>query len=136
MLDAHQRGLLELAKRYYPGHYGAVGVMTDIVGPPLFLKSGIDGGPFGGTHRGGVPRLPGYAFTTGGASQGNIATHVEGHAAAIMWQRSLSRATLIVDRPMCGVCSANLPNALPSGSKMIVLSEEEGTTIVCSSHGV
>ena len=44
------------------------------------------------------------AVFTSGASQGNRATHIEGHAAAIMWQREFNRAVLIVDRAMCQVC--------------------------------
>jgi hypothetical protein len=133
-LDANQTGLLEKAKGFYPGHVGALGVLLFQSEAPIFIKSGIDGGPFGGTHRGGVPRLPGWAFTTGGASQGNIATHVEGHAVAIMWQRRMDRAMLLVDRPMCKVCDANLPNAMPPRSSLDVLTEVEGHTILRSSH--
>jgi hypothetical protein len=134
-LDAHQTGLLGQARRFFVGHGEAVGVLIADGEAPMFLKSGIDGGPWGGTHRGGVPRLPGWAFTRGGPSQGNIATHVEGHAAAILWQRRLTRATLLVDRPMCKVCDRNLPATLPPGALLAVLSEEEGLTLVRSSHG-
>jgi hypothetical protein len=101
---------------------------------PMFLKSGVDGGPWGGTQRGGIPRGRGYGFTQGGPSQANIATHVEGHAAAIMWQREFRKALLLVDRPMCQTCSRDLPSALPPGSKLVVISEEEGETIVWSTH--
>jgi hypothetical protein len=108
----------------------------------MFLKSGEEGGPWGGAQRGGVPRgksrakvgVPGYGFTGGGPSQGNIATHVEGHAAAIMWQRKFRKALLIVDRPMCDICSRLLPMALPPGAMLTVLSEEEGKTLVWSTH--
>jgi hypothetical protein len=135
-LDAHQRGLLQQARQFFVGHTEAVGVLLVEGADPMFIKSGIDGGPWGGTHRGGIPRLPGWAFTRGGPSQGNIATHVEGHAAAIMWQRGLTRATLLVDRPMCKICDRNIPSTLPPGSFLSVLSEEEGLTMVRSSHAV
>ena len=101
---------------------------------PIFIKSGAHGGPSGGTHRGGVPRMPGWGFTQGGNSQGNIATHVEGHASAIMWQRKLKDAHLLVDRAMCGVCSKTLSNTLPPGSRLVVESIDEGVTIVNASH--
>jgi hypothetical protein len=133
-LDVHQRGLLRQARRFFVGHGEVVGVMLVADSEPILLKSGIDGGPWGGTHRGGIPRLPGWAFTRGGPSQGNIATHVEGHAAAVMWQRRFSRALLLVDRPMCKICERNLPSTLPPGALLSVLSEEEGLTLVRSSH--
>jgi hypothetical protein len=135
-LTVHQAQLLEQARRFFVGHGEAVGVLLGPDnGTPMFIKSGIDGGPWGGTQRGGVPRMPGWAFTQGGPGQGNIATHVEGHASAIMWQRRFARGTLLVDRPMCNVCSRNLPQTLPPGSELRVLSELEGLTIVRASHG-
>jgi hypothetical protein len=133
-LDPYQSELLQQARTFFVGHTQAVGVLFAAGTSPMFIKSGIDGGPWGGTQRGGIPRLKGWAFTQGGPSQGNIATHVEGHAAAIMWQRKFAQALLIVDRPMCEVCSRGLSSALPPGSKMTVKSEEEGTTLVWSSH--
>src|SRR4030095_11983177 len=69
----------------------------------------------------------------GGPSQGNIATH-EGHAAAIMWQRQFNRAVLIVDRAMCKICGQNLPSTLPPRARLVVISEEEGTTLLGSTH--
>lgn len=134
MLDVHQLELLLSARRFFVGHGEAVGVLMPEGFPPMFLKSGIDGGPWGGSHRGGIPRGRGYAFTSGGSSQGNIATHVEGHAAAIMWQREFNRAVLIVDRAMCQVCSRDLPSALPPGTRLLVISEAEGVTTVRSTH--
>jgi hypothetical protein len=127
--------LLRQAQQYFPGHTAAVGVLMIEGEGPKFLKSGENGGPWGGTHRGGIPRLPGFAFTQGGASQGNIATHVEGHAAAIMWQRDLKKALLLVDREMCSICGRFLYTTLPPGSMMTVWSADEGVTIVRASHG-
>lgn len=126
--------LLEKARAYFMGHKEAVGVLLVNGQQPMFLKSGEDGGPWGGTQRGGVPRMSGWAFTQGGASQGNIATHVEGHASAIMWQRNLTDAHLLVDRAMCDVCSRLLANTLPPGSRLRVESIDEGLTVVSASH--
>ena len=107
-----QQRLIDDARRFFIGHTEAVGALMIPGSRPAFIKSGIDGGPWGGTHRGGVPRMSGWAFTRGGPSQGNIATHVEGHAVAIMWQRGIRDAVLLVDRPMCEVCGRNLPSTL------------------------
>jgi len=133
--------LLE-ARQFFVGHREAVGVLVPEGERRMLLKSGEEGGPWGGAQQGGVPRalsrakigVQGYAFTGGGPSQGNIATHVEGHAAAIMWQRGLKKAVLLVDRPMCSVCSTLLPTALPPGARLTVISEEEGETMVWSTH--
>jgi hypothetical protein len=83
-LTPAQVQLLEQAKKFFIGHQSAVGVLLPTAHPPMFIKSGIEGGPWGGTHRGGIPRGRGWGFTEGGPSRGNIATHVEGHAVAIM----------------------------------------------------
>jgi SCP1.201-like deaminase len=137
-LTVRSHALLEEAKKYFVGHNEAVGVLfiDGAMKYPIFIKSGIDGGPWGGTHRGGVPRGKGRGFTSGGPSQGNIATHVEGHASAIMWQRDIKQAHLLVDRAMCGVCHQNLYNTLPPQSILFVYSDAEGKTIVRASHGV
>jgi RHS repeat-associated protein len=102
----------------------------------MFIHSGEFGGPWGGTHRGGVPRGRGYGFTSGGPSQGNIATHVEGHAAAIMHQRGLLSATLVVESDPCGICSRDLSDALPPGASLTIISPGHGTTYVRSSHAL
>jgi len=125
-LTPAQVQLLEQAKKFFIGHQSAVGVLLPTAHPPMFIKSGIEGGPWGGTHRGGIPRGRGWGFTEGGSSQGNIATHVEGHAVAIMWQRLFRGAVLIVDRPMCQICGRDLPSTLPAGSELRVISEREG----------
>jgi hypothetical protein len=88
----------------------------------------------GGTHRGVVPRGRGWGFTSGGPSEGNIATHVEGHASAIMWQRQLRKAYLLVDREMCSVCHKMICNTLPAGAVLRVYSDAEGNTIIRSTH--
>jgi hypothetical protein len=135
-LTERSHALLGQAKEFFVGRTGAVGVMF-VDGPmeyPMFIKSGHKGGPWGGTHRGGVPRGTGWGFTGGGPSEGNIATHVEGHASAIMWQRELTRAYLIVDREMCSVCHRMICNLLPAGAVLFVYSDAEGKTTVRSTH--
>jgi hypothetical protein len=135
-LTESARALLVQAREYFVGHTGAVGVMF-VDGPmkyPMFVKSGLEGGPWGGTHRGGIPRGKGWGFTSGGPSEGNIATHVEGHASAIMWQRRLRRAFLLVDREMCSVCHRLICNTLPAGATLHVYSDAEGKTTVKSTH--
>lgn len=136
-LTARSRALLKEARAYFVGHSGAVGVMfiDGAVKYPIFIKSGYEGGPWGGTHRGGVARGKGWGFTSGGPSQGNIATHVEGHASAIMWQREVKKAYLIVDREMCAVCHRMICNTLRAGMVLLVYSDVEGKTVICSAHG-
>jgi hypothetical protein len=136
-LTARSHALLTDAKAFFVGHDQAVGVLfvDGAMTYPMFLKSGQEGGPWGGTQRGGVPRGRGRGFTSGGPSQGNIATHVEGHAAAIMWQRKIRVSHLLVDRAMCSICSRTLTTTLPPDSTMFVYSDEEGETILRASHG-
>ncbi|GAA2794480.1 DddA-like double-stranded DNA deaminase toxin [Crossiella cryophila] len=122
------------AREYFPGHDGAVGSLLVEGRPPMRIKSGVDGGPSGGTHRGGIPRGEGHAFTAGGPSQGNIATHVEGHSAAIMHQQGIQRATLVVSQPECKVCAANLPSALPPGAELRVIHPGGSETIYRANH--
>lgn len=88
---------------------------------PLQLKSGQHGGPCGGTHRGGIPRGPGS-----GSSRFTL-THIEGHATAIMHQRQIRRASLIIELEPCGACDPNLPRMLPPGSRLEIVSPRETT---------
>jgi hypothetical protein len=135
-LTARSQMLLRLARTFFNKNTGTVGVM--FVGGSMkshmFIQSGHEGGPWGGTQRGNVPRMPGWAFTQGKPHEGNIATHVEGHASAIMWERKIARAYLLVDRPMCNICKDSLYNTLPPGSELLVYSEKEGKTIVRAAH--
>ena len=135
-LTERSRALLTQAREYFVGHTGAVGVMF-VEGPikyPMFLKSGHEGGPRG------VERIEAecpeerLGIYSGGPSEGNIATHVEGHASAIMWQRGLTRRYLLVDREMCSVCHRTICNTLPKGATLFVYSDAEGKTTVRSTH--
>jgi hypothetical protein len=135
-LTKHAQSLLQEAKRYFVGHDEAVGVLfiDETMKYPMFLKSGFEGGPWGGCQRGGIPRIDGWAFTQKRPHRGNIVTHVEGHASAIMWQRNVKCSYLLVDRAMCSVCHNRLYTTLPPGSTMFVYSDEEGKTTVKASH--
>jgi hypothetical protein len=92
------------------------------------------GGPWGGVHRGDVPRGPGS-----GATRYNI-THVESHAAAMMRQRGISRAVLLIEKEPCASCAGymrgspetdvrtpNLSQLLPRGAQLIVVDGESTT---------
>lgn len=120
---------VQAAREFYPGHGGEVGTLEAAGRDPMRVKSGVDGGPWGGSQRGGIPRGRGEAFTGGGPSQGNIATHVEGHTAAIMHQQGISEATLTMGRDQCLVCARNLPTALPPGSQLTVVHVDEAGRI-------
>ena len=103
-----------------------VGVLVTNTGEELFLRSGEDDGPYGGPSRGGIPRGRGESFTGGGSSQGNIATHVEGKATAIMHQRGITRATLLIEEPPCRICDSptatpSITRALPPGANLTVV---------------
>lgn len=124
-----------------------VGVLVDDkTGKEYPLKSGEEGGPYGGTQRGNVPRGRGEGFTQGGQHQGNIASHVEGHAAAVMHENNITEATLLIEEMPCeGACDAtrgwdpvkgdwapgtkrpgtpNISTALPPGTKLTVVDPE------------
>jgi hypothetical protein len=86
---------------------------------PIELKSGQHGGPCGGTHRGGIPR---------GAGSGNsrfTLTHVEGHAAAVMHLRNITKACLLIELPPCGACDPMIPRMLPHGTRLEVVYPSE-----------
>jgi peptidoglycan hydrolase-like protein with peptidoglycan-binding domain len=118
---------VKTARDFYPGHRGEVGTLEAPGRQPMRIKSGEEGGPWGGAQRGGIPRGKSEAFTSGGPSQGNIATHVEGHSAAIMHQQGIQEATLTMGRDQCQVCGRNLPTALPPGSQLKVVHVDEAT---------
>ena len=98
----------------------------------MLIKSGVEGGPWGGTQRGGVPRGKGYGFTSGGPSQGNIATHVEGHTAAIMHEQHITKATLVMGAEQCSICARDLPDALPAGSELTVVNVDSDGNVISS----
>jgi Domain of unknown function (DUF4157)/Double-stranded DNA deaminase toxin A len=142
------RKFFNLPERPTSAQPGIVGILIDEkTGKEYPLKSGEEGGPYGGTQRGNVPRGAGEAFTQGGTHQGNIATHVEGHAAAVMHEQKITDATLLIEEMPCeGACDAtrawdpikgdwsglgkarpatpNISTALPPGSKLTVVDPE------------
>lgn len=104
-----------------------VGILIDEeTGKRYPVHSGEFGGPSGGTQRGGIPRGPGEGFSGGAPTEKNIVTHIEGHAAAIMREQKIKRATLLSPEPPCRVCSspAKTPAvsvALPPGTRLTVV---------------
>jgi SCP1.201-like deaminase len=88
---------------------------------PIPLKSGYEGGPWAGTQRGGVPRGRGSAFSSGAPSEANIATHVEGHGIQKMWEVGAKKAVIVVGSEPCGICSRDIPAALPKGAQLLVI---------------
>ena len=113
------------ARAFYPLHRGEVGTLVSEGRQPMHIKSGFDCGPWGGTQRGGIPRGKGEVFTSGAPHEGNIATHVEGHAAAIMRQQNINKATLYMGREQCDICSKHLSIVLPPGSELTVVHVDE-----------
>ncbi|VVB95466.1 SCP1.201-like deaminase [uncultured archaeon] len=85
------------------------------------VKSGFEGGPWVGTQRGHVPRGKGSGYSSGAPSQGNIGTHVEGHAIQKMWEVGAKKAVLVVGSKPCGVCLRSIKNALPKGAELEVI---------------
>ena len=53
---------------------------------------------------------------------GYTKTHVEGQAAALMWQRGIDDATLFINNPeICDRCTSLLPRMLPPGATLRVI---------------
>lgn len=109
-------------------------LIGDVRGAPTDfpLKSGNDGG-FHGAQNGGIPRGIGEGFATV-PTEKNIVTHVEGHAAAVMWQKDIKDGVLYIDRSTCKVCDRSksttdpatpaLSTVLPPGSTLTVISPD------------
>jgi hypothetical protein len=96
-----------------------VGILLIPGAQSCLLKSGQHGGPWGGTHRGTIPRGPGSGNTR------YTLAHVEGHAAAVMHNRKIKRATLLIEKEPCKACDPNIPRMLPIGSRLEVVSPNE-----------
>jgi hypothetical protein len=89
------------------GESTIVGVLIDKNGNEYPLKSGHEGGPYGGTQRGNIPRGRGEGFSSGAPTEKNIGTHIEGHAAAKMHELGLTEATLLSEEAPCRVCDVS-----------------------------
>lgn len=113
--------LVTAARNYYRGHQGEVGTVLVDGREQMYVKSGEEGGPWGGTQRGGAARGKGESYTSGQAHEGNIASHVEGHVANIMREQGISQATLVMGVDQCQICATNLPTVLPRGATLEVV---------------
>jgi len=101
----------------------ATGIFTaESEGVRTPLRSGKEGGPFGGNQKGGIPTGKGRGFTAGEPHEGNIITHVEGHAAGEMHRGGISEGNLDITKDPCQICDNNLLSGLPAGSKLTVQS--------------
>lgn len=123
----HWRQYFNLPEGPMPSRSAIVGVLMLATGEEIPLHSGRSGGPWGGTHRGGIPRGPGS-----GANRYTLG-HIEGHAAAIMHARQISSALLLIEKRPCGACDPNLMQMLPPGSRLDVV-DPHSTTIFWSSQ--
>ncbi len=93
------------------------GVLVRPDGSQVPLVSGRSGGPALSLPK---PR-PGV--------NGNIVTHVEAHAAAVMRNEGLGDATLYINRVPCGGrngCMVNLSRMVPSGSTLNIYVMPQG----------
>jgi hypothetical protein len=110
----------------YPGQGPTLGVFV-AEETEVPLKSG--GGPPGNWL---VQNLQGGA---GSGLNATIATHVEGHAAAIMHKHCIMDADLYINQAPCprsAQCRFNLHKVLPAGSTLRVhFLEADGTTVSC-----
>jgi hypothetical protein len=125
-LTNEEREQLRHCREYFALPSAATSAETAIVGillvhgeSPIYLISGQHGGPWGGMHRGGVPRGPGSGNNRYSLS------HVEGHAAAIMHNRNIARATLLIEKEPCGACDPNIPRMLPAGARLQIVSPND-----------
>lgn len=108
-----------------------VGVLVTESGERIPMHSGQFGGPSGGTHRGSIPRGPGSGFSR------HTLTHIEGHAAAIMHQRGIQSATLLIEKAPCQACdnptqTPNISAMLPRGARLTVVDPHSATTYTSS----
>ncbi len=146
-LNDVEKGKLAAVRRNFnlpvtptPGDTTIVGILVLETGEELPIHSGRFGGPSGGAHRGGVPRGPGS-----GATRYNI-THVESHAAAIMAERGVKRAILLIEKEPCASCAGyskarpetdvmapNLTKLLPKDGQLLIV-DPDGTTYVRSAR--
>lgn len=117
----HCREYFALPPEPIRGKTAIVGLLLIPGEPPLQIKSGQHGGPCGGTQRGGIPRGPGS-----GNSRFTL-THVEGHAAAVMHQRKIQRARLLIESEPCLACDPSIPSMLPHDARLEVVSPSETT---------
>jgi SCP1.201-like deaminase len=122
-----RRNVFNLPERPTRSNSKLVGVLVLESGERLPIHSGRFGGPWGGTHRGHIPRGEGSGFTR------HTATHVEGHAAAIMHERGIKKATLLIEKMPCAACDnpAQRPNItamLPADAELTVVDPDAAST--------
>jgi RHS repeat-associated protein len=122
-LDQTEKKLLEAARQYFKlppqptaSKRAIVGVLLIEGMKPMPFHSGVEGGPWGGAQRGNIPRGPGSGMDRYSAA------HVEGHAVAKMWELGQRNAVLLLEKDPCTQCDRNLPQMLPMGGSLSVVS--------------
>jgi hypothetical protein len=139
-LTPKETALLERAHTFFGLDLGAEGKIAGVLilpnGSAYALVSGKHGGPQGGTQDGFIPRGPGSGIT-----RYNV-THIEGHTSAILHRvamdtlshEKVAEAALLIPKQPCGACDPNIPNQLPSGTRLFVV-DPGSTTMYRSSTG-
>jgi SCP1.201-like deaminase len=139
-LTLKESALLEQAHSYFGLEMGGKGKIAGVLilpnGTAYALVSGKHGGPHGGTQDGFIPRGKGSGLT-----RFNV-THIEGHSAAVlnrvaievMKTEKVAEASLLIPKEPCGACDPNIPQTLPSGTRLFVV-DPESTTVYRSSSG-
>jgi hypothetical protein len=150
-LTAEQRAGLDAARQQFAQQHGYGAVSTPRPagsGQPTFGLLDVDGKEVplmsGRTHPGpGGKRVPVPSHDRGtlakmdGVARKAFQTvsqdHVEGQAVAAMWQSGARQATLLTDNVLCDECLVNLPNMLPPGAELKIVTPN-GTYIIKSSR--
>ena len=140
-LTQRESALLERAHTYFRLKMGAEGKIAGVLilpdGTLHAFVSGKHGGPHGGTQDGFLPRGRGT-----GVNRFNV-THIEGHSVQVLHRATLDvlkntkvgEAALLLPKGPCGACDPNLPQMLPSGTRLFVVDPQE-TNIYQSSSGL
>ena len=128
-LTAVEKEKLRTARKYFnlpesptDSKPAIVGILIINKNEEIPILSGKHGGPWGGTHRGGIPRGPGSGFNR------FTLTHIEGHAAAIMHNNEYSYGVLLIEKEPCGACDPSIPQILPANSRLDVVYPNETST--------
>jgi peptidoglycan hydrolase-like protein with peptidoglycan-binding domain len=127
-LNAREKRLLDAARKYFRLPPKPTNSIKTIVGvlliegiKPIPFHSGIEGGPWGGVQRGNIARGPGSGMDRYSSA------HIEGHAVAKMWELGKRRGVLLIEKDPCTQCNRNLPQMLPRGGSLSVVSPQSTT---------
>lgn len=121
-LTVNEQQKLKKTRKYFnlppsptPSKRAIVGILILNGVEEVPLISGKHGGPCGGSHRGSIPRGKGT-----GVNRFTV-SHIEGHAASILYQRNLTFGVLLIEKEPCGACDPNIPRMLPPNARLDVV---------------